>query len=144
MKGTGGNSANGVSSVDFSKHRTLLVAKFRFRTDVAPIHRAAVYNRIEVIAEAGDLKRYLEQYEGCKSHSLDKLGFPRPDATFIAPVRTTGSNSREVKVYNHSWGKFSPGFDIKVSSVGIVPLEEMLNLDQLNTFMITGTVPKKE
>ncbi len=102
--------------------RTTLEAKFRFKSETAPINREDIKNRTN---KKGPLSDYLKDFE--------KLPYDEFTGTYHTLTRQ-GYIIRRFR---------GLGINIKVVSEKNLKPEEMLNLESLNTFILTGKYPEK-
>ena len=106
------------------KTKTILEAKLRFKEEVAPINRDDVKNRMY---GKDLLSNYLNEVEEIRPDNF-------PGSTYDRNL----DKRRTVIIKKDRWGM---GIDIKVSSFKSLKREELLNLDALNNFILTGEYP---
>ena len=106
------------------KTKTILEAKLRFKEEVAPINRDDVKNRLY---GRDLLSNYLNEVEEIRPDNF-------PGSTYDRNL----DKRRTVIIKKDRWGM---GIDIKVSSFKSLKREELLNLDALNNFILTGEYP---
>lgn len=125
--------------------KTVLEARFRFYNEVAPKDKNEVYNRADaymnrdisrMTAHKGLLGQYLTNIE-----KLDYDFFSSREHLFKYFFDSKDGKLRLV-VKKLLLCK-QPAFDLKMISSEIVPLEEMLDLDALNNFVLTGKKPER-
>ena len=114
----------GINSENDENVKSYLKAKFNFREETAPRDRIEINTRINNLeSNSNDLENYLQE-QGC----------------YIP----TSLISREYKVKNTQLIIFNSfiklGFDLNIKAEGEVPRKEMLNLDDLNKFILTGEI----
>jgi hypothetical protein len=107
------------------KTRTILEAKLRFKEEVAPINRDDVKNRMY---GRDLLSNYLNEVEEIRPDNF-------PGSTYDRNL----DKRRTVIIKRDRWDM---GIDIKVSSFKSLKREELLNLDALNNFILTGKYPE--
>jgi len=98
-----------------------LYAKFRFGEEVAPIKRKFVRNRYS--RSNVTLDKFMKEIENVQSD-------PSQYNVYISE-----KDSREITI-TPCWVRL--GFDIKVTSKKLLPLEQMLHMQKLNDAILSG------
>ena len=116
------------------KIKTTLNAKLRFKEEVAPIIRKNIINRMYVETGSGilpvhPLEDYLYRFENI---TYNHLNGNYQDNDHI--------KKRKINITKRPWRL---GIDIKVSSSACLKSKELLNLNNLNNFILNGESPKR-
>lgn len=123
-----GNSRNGKY-----KHETVLTATFLFGSEVPPSKRKETKERCRIYSiEQGPLDRFI----------TENLGYMHDYRNIFMGELYRGP--REILTVTPLL--FRLGFKIKSEARGHLPLEEMISLDALNHFVLTGesTITKEQ
>ncbi len=101
----------------------VLNAKFRFGNEVSSEDRQKIranYTTSAMVVYFGNVEKVMEH------------GITRPE-----DKQMYSDDKRTIEIYP---GSMVLGFDIRVTSKGNIPLEQILNLDALNQFVLTGRI----
>jgi hypothetical protein len=115
-----GSSAPGVS--------TILKASFRFKDEVAPENRGQIWNRLMPPNKNNNcsfLNEYLEEVEMIRHNSIFNGNY----------YELNRNKDRKISLSRH---KFRLGLDILVISKKELGKRDMLDLEKLNKFILTG------
>ena len=125
---------------DYSEINTILEAELRFRDEIAPKDRKNIINRLcgKVYGrnqEPGMLSEYpLNDYLS----RVEKIVYNQLNEKYF------DANSDKARKISIKKRIFKFGLDIKIVSPHDIQSNEMLNLEDLDTFILTGKSPQKK
>ncbi len=110
-----------------------LVAKFRFREEVPPIEIGIVNKRIS------DIEEINSQYPTSLMGYLSLIpGIICQEGVSTKAYKRFNGDHMTIKVYDPFFAR-APCFDMVINSNGL-QLEQMLDLDELDHFVLTGKI----
>ncbi len=115
------------------KTKTTLEASFTFKDEVAPVNREKIFGRIWGKKEPGRLFEYpLFEY----LREVEKINY---NFFYRRYYDSDHSKDREIKLTKLPWGKL--GLKLKISSSKNLDSHELIDLNSLNRFILTGKYP---